>query len=439
MKISKLVTLSGAFSLVCAISIAAPEVEVSKARLANLHAAKITNLPPSLSETQVRAHVVQPSNIADIRIEEVDEAKEVQLRHVAMPKKLFKKSPHLDVGAFGTAMHAALKDNVVGYMLQLRQNGSLVQNLIWNWAKTPADSGQGWSETTRMHVASVSKFLTAVALVKALDAKTIGYDTKITGYLPEYWTKGANIGQISFRQLLTHKSGFSTGGSSSDYKFMKARVAAGVTTNGQYDYENMNFGLARILIPIINGELSKTTTFIADPNTNDQVWDAVTLYHFKNYMQERVFTPSGVASVSFAPPASGTGAFAYLFPNGGAKGWDSGDLASVAGGAGFRLSSKELLDVMGTVRRKNSVLASTKAQELLDSYFGIDQIVDSPAGKLYNKNGAWGTGDGKKEQCVAYFLPDGMELVVFVNSKIGGSDFSLRGLVKDTFLATLAE
>jgi hypothetical protein len=105
--------------------------------------------------------------------------------------------------------------------------------------------------------------------------------------------------------------------------------------------------------------------------------------------------------------------------------WNSGDLRTVAGGAGWRLSIEELLNVMNHARRKGTIVTAQKLQYILDNAFGIDQIIPTSAGKLYNKNGAWGTGDGRTEQCVAYFLPQGMELAVLVNSPIGTSNFSV--------------
>lgn len=82
--------------------------------------------------------------------------------------KKFEATPKVDLGAFGLAVHTILKDRVVGYILQIRQHGNLVYHLVWNWAQTPADQNKGWNEDTRMHLASVSKYLTAVGLVKSL-------------------------------------------------------------------------------------------------------------------------------------------------------------------------------------------------------------------------------------------------------------------------------
>ena len=73
----------------------------------------------------------------------------------------------------GLKIWTALKDSVVGYTLQIRQNGTLVHVGVWNWAHTPSDAAKGWTEDTRMHLASVSKFLTVVGTVRLLDSKRL--------------------------------------------------------------------------------------------------------------------------------------------------------------------------------------------------------------------------------------------------------------------------
>jgi len=128
-----------------------------------------------------------------------------------------------------------------------------------------------------------------------------------------------------------------------------------------------------------------------------------------------VFGPAGVhdATLTHAPGD----VLAYAYPAAG-PGWNSGDLSSVSGGAGWHISASGLLDVMGTFRRKGTILPSDKAQTMIDAGFGIDVIQDTPLGKLYNKNGLWWDGT-HFEQSLAYFLPDDMELVVLANSSIG--------------------
>jgi CubicO group peptidase (beta-lactamase class C family) len=165
------------------------------------------------------------------------------------------------------------------------------------------------------------------------------------------------------------------------------------------------------------------------------VWDAVTLSHFKAYMQANVFTPAGVANAAWAPAAGG--ALAYRQPHAGQPGWSSGNLASVAGSDGWRLSVEELLGILDHVRRRNTIVSPQTAKTILDSRFGIDVITATPAGRTYAKSGYWGNA-GRVEQCGAFFLPEGLEAVLFVNSPIGADDSSLRGLVQDAYEGSLS-
>ena len=195
----------------------------------------------------------------------------------------------------GLTIWNKLKDNVVGYILHVRQNGTLVHVGVWNWAQTPADAGKGWSEDTRMHVASVSKFLTAVGTVKLLDSKNLSYDTKIINYLPAHWSKGPNIDKITFRHLFTTPP-------ASHRRIVnrlcvhETKVAAGVAGVGAYDYENMNFGLCRMLIPTISGAVpEKRPSLQPGQGLNDGFWDTQPSTPTAVYMQAKVFTPSGVS------------------------------------------------------------------------------------------------------------------------------------------------
>jgi hypothetical protein len=118
------------------------------------------------------------------------------------------------------------------------------------------------------------------------------------------------------------------------------------------------------------------------------------------------------------------------------KGLNTGNLASFAGSDGWRISVEELLKIMDQVRRKNTIVSSVRAQQILDAGLGINGSVSSPAGKLYYKTGYWGAG-GSVEQSVIYYLPEGMELVMLVNSPISGNNWSLGTLISDLYLNNL--
>ena len=107
--------------------------------------------------------------------------------------------------------------------MRLRRDGATFFTLLWEWAKRPVDGSEGWNPDVRMHIASCSKLITAIAMTRLLNAKSISYDTPIAGFLPKYWAKGPNVNKITFRHLMTHRSGlnFNVSSSASDYGFMK--------------------------------------------------------------------------------------------------------------------------------------------------------------------------------------------------------------------------
>ena len=344
----------------------------------------------------------------------------------------------LDVDAFGSALHAALQLQVAGYVVRLRQHGATIYTREWTWAKTPVDGAQAWSTGVKMHVASCSKFVTAVAMTRVLRDKGVSPDTPIIGFLPAYWAKGPNVGMITFRHLMTHRSGFSTGLSDSDFEFMKVQVSAGVASVGSFDYQNINFGLCRILLSTLLGAISPQAIFTLPlvPNSNDLVWDYLSIDTYRQYVQDHLFAPAGVAGATFAHPPEA--ALAYPFPAGG-NGWNSDDLTTMSGGVGWHLSVDDLLAFLGALRRGGSILGADTLQAMLDDGFGIeiDGTVPTPLGTLYWKGGYWGNPDSKIEQSLLYLLPRDMELAAFANSPIGSPGQSFPGIVLSAYLSAI--
>jgi CubicO group peptidase (beta-lactamase class C family) len=389
-------------------------------------------LPEGITQRQAEAHEMKPANIRGVEILQGDDL------GTAVNRPIFRKpqtptGTRMDASAFSNLIHERLKDRTTGYVMQVRRNGQPLQTLIWEWSRTNTDGGKGWTLDTRMHVASVSKMITGIAMYKTLlENGGVAINSKIIDYLPEHWVKGPNIDKITFFDLLNHTSGLSSGNSDSDFATMKSLIEQGTTRHGRYEYANANFGLCRILIPIVNGTVAKNNNFQVP--FSDNIWDMITIRAYQRYVQDKIFTLAGVANAGFAPSGN-NGALAYRFPHGNRKGWDSGDLSTMSGGAGWRLSVNEVLQVMDAFRRKGSIMSVERAQYVLNNRLGLDRALDTPAGKYYDKNGRWTTSEGT-EQCVAVFLPNNMEVVVFVNSPIG-SGMSLRGVVYDAFISSL--
>ncbi|HJZ28769.1 MAG TPA: serine hydrolase domain-containing protein, partial [Streptosporangiaceae bacterium] len=268
--------------------------------------------------------------------------------------------------------------------------------------------------------------------------------TPIIDYLPGYWVKGPHVDQITFAELMTHTSGLAFGAtnSRSDFEWMKSQIAAGTTNIGDYNYQNMNFGLCRILLATINGNIPVDWTLPSWLDWlfdfNDIFWDLITIRAYGSYVASRVFAPAGVTGPDFNHDAAD--ALAYNFPVTG-NGWNSGDLMSMAGGAAWHMSVDDLLKVMATFRRSGTIVNTAQAQAMLDDGFGIDWSVSTPLGRYYAKNGIWNDNSGHREQGVAFFLPLNMELVVLVNSPVGQGPTGqfLYTVVSDAYTAHIEE
>jgi hypothetical protein len=342
---------------------------------------------------------------------------------------------YLDVGTFQVALDNALKSVVAGYVAQLRQSGQVQFTNAWQYAKRPQDGSEPWTADIQMHVASVSKLMTAMAMMVLFRNNNISPDAQIIDYLPDYWVKGPNIEYIVFRNLFNHTSGLSAN-DLVDFETMQSAIAGGINLNdlGQYNYQNLNYGLCRVLLAVINGTINKNAYFDPPPilgfppqTWNDIIWDFATIAAYEAYLQARVFQPSGVVGATLDHPSAC--ALAYREPDDTEHGWNSGTLEESCGYAGWHLSVNQLLDVMGEFRRGGGILTPAAAQAMLDNGFGVDPLTGDSAlpaalttlaGNVYCKPGDWHDSSNQDEQSLAFFLPENMELVVLVNSMVDG-------------------
>lgn len=117
-----------------------------------------------------------------------------------------------DVDQFEQNIRDYFVDNSVGFAYSINQDGVTVRHDGWGDARKAADQPDeiavGFTEDTRMTIASVAKTITATSTLKILqDTPGVGIDSLIEPYLPTAWKRGPGIETITFRELLTHHSG----------------------------------------------------------------------------------------------------------------------------------------------------------------------------------------------------------------------------------------
>lgn len=339
----------------------------------------------------------------------------------------------LDVGAFGVDLAARLNDQCVGYVIRLLEpTGGSGLSMQGGRARRAGDGDLYWTPDVRMHVASVSKWITAMAVARALNDTKTPVTTRIAAYLPQYWARGPSIDKVTFEDLLLHTSGFySPTTDRADYGELKAQIARGslgVDTSLLRDaaYQNVNYGMLRVLLPVLIGVTSTALAAASGrEEDHDALWDETTLRVYREYVEQNVFAPAHVigASMKSAP----NDALAYQWP-GPMAGWDSGDLSAIAGTTGWHLSANELVRI-GAAFIGGDVLPSRLAWESLEAGWGLDRKPPTPAGAVFLKGGRWESGARQLAQTVAGILPGGLPFALLANSQVG-NDVSVIDIVR---------
>lgn len=322
----------------------------------------------------------------------------------------------VDLGAVDRGLRSGLDASGVGYCYMLKQDGKLMHFGASGWAELPGDGDVPWLFHIRMNVASVSKFVTAIGIIRLLRDLNIPVTQPVAPYLPQYWSFGGGIDSITFENLLRHEAGLGSGLSSpgpANFATAKAEVALGSSGTGTYNYMNCNFTLLRVLFATLTGVLAPQFQW---PGTfgisSDIFWDYASIQAYSNYVNDGVIWPAISDSRGFTFP--GNGAKAYATPPA-APGWIDGDTSFSAGASGWYLSIGDLMWLLGALLRGGSIMAPSRARNMLAKMYGLDQPIATRAGIVYTKSGRWGAAP-KFHDSAIFMMPGGVELSVFVNS-----------------------
>jgi CubicO group peptidase (beta-lactamase class C family) len=157
-----------------------------------------------------------------------------------------------EIGAMGSKLVSRLKNQCVGYQFTISDQFGAVYKAAGGEARRLQDSPTlNMSTSVKFNVASVSKVITAAALIRLLwNTSGISLNSPFVFCLPPHWTVHSSLKNITFKQLLNHTSGFRFPPNDADYFNLKADMAKGVLTSdiGKPEYNNANYALMRLLI-----------------------------------------------------------------------------------------------------------------------------------------------------------------------------------------------
>lgn len=241
-------------------------------------------------------------------------------------------------------------------------------------ARTETDGAErAMTAHDRVNVASVTKFVLAISMVKAIDANpTLDLDTAIANYLPANWKQGPHIDTITFRELLQHRSGLrgweNLGIEDDDLKELIRCGISDLKLKQSFEYLNHNFALMRVLLPkikLIQGTGGNGGKTLRDVNIS-------------------VLSPAGIDWAS-AEPDSGT-ALSHTFPASTNKGWDWGAKVDQFGSSGLHISASEMATLMHAFARTQKVVREDLRDEMIQDQLGGSRLVDA-GGTCFGKGG----------------------------------------------------
>jgi CubicO group peptidase (beta-lactamase class C family) len=327
-----------------------------------------------------------------------------------------------------------LNGKVVGYACTV--GSALLGAYSHGEARTNANApSRMFLPSTKIPVASVSKVVTTLAAIRVLAKNCISLDSGIGGHLPSDWHLDSHVAAITFRQLLSHRSGIKDyGNNDQSYATLKNFFTQSVdvtknTTcqpasvvnpanpinpnNHNPCYSNYNFSIFRVLLPWIDG-------FIDDPPNRAAKLAAA----YIKLVQKYVFEPVGAINVDAKPPTTGpqaTGyAFSYKYP-GTTTGWDWGDTSLGVGAAGWYLSIHDIAKVLYSLNKNDGrILTPAQLHDMELIPLGWDTRTDMNGYRWVEKNGGLGWNETTISTSIALFGP-GVFGALFINSDVLGA------------------
>lgn len=272
--------------------------------------------------------------------------------------------PTFNIERFAQELRGRLAGNCVGWAFVINQNGQEAIADADGSAITPGDldanndpiGSRDFTPDTRINVASVSKTITAVAILRLLEATGVGILGRIAPFLPAGWTLGPGVEDLRFFHLLTHRTGLTSSNNNFSVTLsdsgLQTALALGATPGAPYNYLNVNFALFRVILPAL-----WRIAGLPLANNNNAVASA---FFYAVYVIEEMFANMGGA---FGDAASTSPLEAqptrYYGTASSIQGIDYPNWALWAGGGGWHLTARELAAFLAFITYDDNILSPT--------------------------------------------------------------------------------
>lgn len=360
-------------------------------------------------------------------VQTIEEAQPILIRpsKIRWPLTYFFR---INIDKFDQSLRTAMDALGVGYCYMIKRRGKIIHVHAFGSAQVGTDGPISWAPHIPMNMASVSKLVTAIAIVRLLRDSGTPLNKPIAAFLPQYWTQGTGVAGITFRDLLRHEAGLGSSISDSgagNFAEAKVEIASGSSASikGVYTYKNVNFAILRILFATLTGILSPAVTSPSPALSDDTFWDAASAIAYQNSVNDKVFVPATVDPRDFSADANA--ALAYATPPV-APGARIVDGPGGSGQSGWHMSIGELARLLDEFRT-GAMMEKWRAQQMLSNRYGLDPPLTTSAGQVYTKGGRKLMGSQGMDSAI-YLMPGDVDFAIYVNSWDGTPGGHLAGI-----------
>ena len=321
-----------------------------------------------------------------------------------------------DLDRFADLLTDSLQGIVMKFGFEIRRGLSVIKHAE-GLKRTAADPpASAFTVSDRFNPASVSKTVTAAAVLQLLAKNRISINTPIYGYLPTNWTIPQNNKTITFKEVLTHRSGLRNAVAGGlEYAHVKTLMQTEINLGDKVEeYENVNYAVLRVLVASLDGY----SDWVNNPGPN-------TAARFIKYVNASLFNPLGVYGVEYKPAASSPTLF-YPNPAGTSNGTTYGDWSLRPGSAGVQVSVHELA-LFGDALFKGALLPASTLTSMKQNWLGIWDYGTLPDGsQCWGHNGFFPASynNGAELSSVLIHCSNGLTGMLVLNGEISsGSKF----------------
>lgn len=326
-----------------------------------------------------------------------DEGFQATWRDAAARGLRLSRSQTYSAPAWEEAFRQTLEGRAVGYAYAIVEGGRITRSGGVGHARAPDEKtapGVAMTDTTRVHLASVSKPITATALMRVVEQWGLSLDASFHAFVRHRWPIAApGVETVTLRHLLTHQSGMAPWGyCGEDFDESMRQLIASPLEHPPGEgpsYSNGNFCLLRAVI------------------------EAVTQTDYVTYVKTSVLEPMGITDMSCTPDA--TAGTLYYAQGASTEGYFwAEDYASQCGAYGWYASATDLARFLIGLRH-HTVLSRATTETMLSGALGW-WPTSTLGGPASHHNGVWLTGDGRGCNTGMVRLPNGVDAVLLSNT-----------------------